>query len=500
MGGLHRRLGTRHIQLVAIGGSIGTALFVSIGTGLYKGGPASLIIAFTTESLIIAMLNNCLAEMSTYMAVPGGFIGLAGKWCDDAFGFMAGWNFFIYMALTTPFEITAVSVLLQYWRDDIPHTAVILVCIALYSAINLLAVGIYGEAEFWLSEGKVMLIFILFTFTFITMVGENPTRDAFGFRSWNTGGAFAEYSSTGSLGRFEGFLGALWIAVYTCTVYWRFGVFFIVGATFVGILIPHNDPTLVAAIANGETGSAASPYIIAMKNMGIKVLPDFATALMITSVFSAGNTYTYAATRALHSLAVEVRAPRLFSKTTKSGIPIYSLAVVLAFACLAFLQLSGDAMQVLDWLVSLTTANIIIDYTIIAITYINFYHACQAQNFDRSKLPYYGRFQPYCSYVVLAWMVTMATCFGYESFTPWSTSNFFLNCTMVLLAPIIFVSWKVYKKTRWLRPKEVDLIWEAERIAAYEAYETEQPIGFWRDCANMFNFKQYRRDLASHAA
>lgn len=133
MRGLHRRLDIRHIQFVAIGGSIGTGLFIAIGTGLYKGGPASLLLAFIVECLMVSMLNNCLAEMSTYMPVPGGFIGLAGKWCDDALGFMAGWNFFIYMALTVPFEISAVSVLLQYWRDDIPHVAVILVCMALYA-------------------------------------------------------------------------------------------------------------------------------------------------------------------------------------------------------------------------------------------------------------------------------------------------------------------------------------------------------------------------------
>lgn len=357
------------------------------------------------------------------------------------------------------------------------------------------------------------------------MVGGNPNHDAFGFRNWNTGGAFAEYSSEGSLGRFEGFLGALWMALFTCvgpeyisqvsaeakhpriyikkafqTVYWRFGVFFIGGAVCVGILVAHNDPALVKAIATGESGSTASPYIIAMQDLGIKALPDFATALMITTVFSAGNTYTYAATRALHSLAVSGRAPHFFAKTTKNGIPIYSFLVVMAFACLSFLQLSGGAMQVLNWLISLTTANILIDYIIITITYICFYNACIAQEFDRSKLPYRGCLQPYCGYVALMWMILMAGCFGYESFAPWSTADFFLNYTMILLAPIVFCSWKICKGTRWLRPSEVDLVWEAERITSYEANETEQPIGFWREFLQMFDFRSYyRRVLSNHS-
>lgn len=96
---LQRHLGNRQIQLIAIGGSIGTALFVSIGTGLYNGGPGSLFLAFTIQSSVLAMVNNCLAEMNTAYPVSGGFIRLAGKWVDDALGFMIGWNFLL-VALT----------------------------------------------------------------------------------------------------------------------------------------------------------------------------------------------------------------------------------------------------------------------------------------------------------------------------------------------------------------------------------------------------------------
>lgn len=92
---LQRHLANRQIQLIAIGGSIGTALFVSIGNGLYRGGPGSLLIAYTIESCFLAMVNNCVAEMNTAFPVSGGFIRLAGKWVDDALGFMVGWNFLL---------------------------------------------------------------------------------------------------------------------------------------------------------------------------------------------------------------------------------------------------------------------------------------------------------------------------------------------------------------------------------------------------------------------
>ncbi|CAG9945785.1 unnamed protein product [Clonostachys rosea f. rosea IK726] len=510
--GLHRRLGPRQIQLVAIGGSIGTALFIAIGSALYKGGPASLLIAFIIECTMVGFLNNCLAEMTTYMPVNGGFISLAGKWVDDAFGFMAGWNFFIYMALTVLFEISAVNLLLSFWRDDIPVLAVCLVCIAVYTLINLFAVGTYGEAEFWLSGGEVLLIFILFFFTSITMVGGNPQHDAYGFRYWKDPGPFANLYDNGSLGRFEGFLGALWIAIFTCvgpeyismvaaeakhpriyiksafkTVYWRFGVFFIGGAICVGIIIAHNDTGLVEAITSGESSAAASPYILAMKNLGIKGLPDLCSALMLTSVFSAGNTYTYAATRALHGLAINGRAPKFLAYTTKKGIPLYCFAVVIAFSFLSLLQLSGGSYQVLNWLISITTANILIDYIIIMVTYVCFYRACKAQGFDRSSLPYLGQLQPYSAYIGLAWFVILVFCFGYKSFTPWDVSSFFLSYTMLIFNPLCFVFWKLFKKTGWLRPSEVDLKWEADAIAVYEEMEEEMPTTFWREILRLID-------------
>ena len=318
-------------------GDPGTALFVSIGGALNKGGPAGILLAYGIYSVMLALVNNCVAEMTTMMPVSGGFIRLAGEWVDDAWGFMAGWNFFIYEAVLIPFEITALCSVLAFWRNDIPDAAVICVAILLYALLNCLAVKLYGEAEFWLSGGKVILIFLLYSFTFVTMVGGNPQGDAYGFRYWNNPGAFGEYLSTGTKGQFEGFLGSLWAASFCVvgpeyismvsaeakrprvyiknafkTVYVRFAIFFIGGAIAVGIILPWNDPTLTKILADkipGGSTAAASPYVIAMQNLGVGGLPNFFNSLLVTSIFSAGNTYTYCSTRSLYGLALDGRAP-----------------------------------------------------------------------------------------------------------------------------------------------------------------------------------------------
>ena len=127
---LKRKLGNRQIQLIAIGGSIGTALFVSIGGGLMAGGPGSLFLAYVIFCSLLATVNSSMAD---FMPISGSFIRMAGKWVDEAFGFMAGWNFFLYEATLIPFEISALNLVLTFWRDDIPVAAVCAACIVLYA-------------------------------------------------------------------------------------------------------------------------------------------------------------------------------------------------------------------------------------------------------------------------------------------------------------------------------------------------------------------------------
>ncbi|KIV92088.1 hypothetical protein PV10_06555 [Exophiala mesophila] len=517
---LQRHLNNRQIQLIAIGGSIGTALFVSIGTGLYNGGAANLLIAYTIQSCVLAMVNNSIAEMSTAYPVSGGFIRLAGKWVDDALGFMVGWNFFFYEALLIPFEISAFTLVLSFWSDTItepgPVAGIVTGIIICYASINLLAVRAYGEAEFWLSGGKVILIFSLFFFTFITMVGGNPKHEAYGFTNWKHGGAFREYIGTGDLGRFQGFLAALTSAVFTVVgpeyisivaaeaarprvyikaafkmVYVRFGIFFIGGALAVGIVCNSRDPALTNIVEGGGDGSAgSSPYVIAMENLGVTVFPHIVNALMLTSIFSAGNTYTYAAVRTLYGLALEGRAPRFLTKCSRKGVPIYCFCVVMIFPMFAFLQCSNNSSVVITWFASLVTGGGLISYIVMSITYIFFYRACKAQGLDRRTLPYRGWFQPYCAYFGLAWMFTVCCIYGYTVYLPWSTSSFFANYTMQLFIPLLYPFWKILKKTKIVKPHEADLVWERPTIDAYEDSFLDPPAGFWLEMGQLIGIKR----------
>jgi amino acid transporter len=184
----------------------------------------------------------------------------------------------------------------------------------------------------------------------------------------------------GSLGRFLGFLQCLIQASFTIAgpdyvsmaageaenprkvlprafkaVFYRLTAFFMLGSLCVGILVPYDDEELKTAFSTGKPGAAASPYVVSMNRLRIKVLPHIVNAMVLGSAFSAGNSYVYCASRSLFGLALEGKAPKIFQRCTRNGVPIYCVGLVLLIALLAFLQVSNDAAVVLNWFVSLVS-------------------------------------------------------------------------------------------------------------------------------------------------
>ncbi|OAX82891.1 hypothetical protein ACJ72_02759 [Emergomyces africanus] len=497
----HRRLKPRHIQLIGIGGTIGTALYVQIGKGLMNGGPASLFLAFTLWSSFILAVTICknswepfMAEMVTYLPISSPFIRFAGRYVDEAFGVATGYNFFVFEAAMVPFEIVACNVIIHYWSDVVPAAGIITIVLVSYGVINFFAVQWYGESEFWLALGKALLIIGLIIFTFISMLGANPLGDRYGFRYWRDPGSFAEFYKTGDLGRFLGFLQCMILASFTIAgpdyvsmaagetenprhvlprafnaVFYRLTTFFVLGSLCVGIVVPYNDPTMANAFDKGLPGAAASPYVVAMDRLKIKVLPHIVNAMVLGAAFSAGNSYVYCASRSLFGLALEGKAPQIFTKCNRNGVPIYCVMLVLLIALLSFLQVSNEASIVLNWFVSLVTASQLLNFFSVAFTYTRFMKALDAQGVSRDSLPYKGYFQPYLAYYACAGTLTMAFVGGYTVFLPgnWSIPTFLFSYTMIGLCPVLFFGWKLFKKTKWLKPHEVDLFKDVAEIDEY---------------------------------
>ncbi|PYH36563.1 putative general amino acid permease (Agp2) [Aspergillus neoniger CBS 115656] len=522
----HRKLKPRHIQLIGIGGTVGTVLYVQIGKALLEGGPASLFIAFIIWlvlllprssivfccSLTVLHFSSCelsrrvsfigLAEMVTYLPISSPFIRFATRYVDEAFGVAAGYNFFIFQAAMVPFEVTACNLIITYWSDAVPVAAIIVIVLVLFALLNIFAVKWYGEAEFWLSLSKVLLSVGLIFFTFIVMLGGNPLGDRFGFRYWKNPGAFAEYYKTGDLGRWLGFLACLIQASFTIAgpdyvsmaageavnprkilpkayngIFYRLTTFFVLGVLCIGILVPYNDPDLAAAYEQDLPGAAASPYVVAMDRLKIPILPHIVNAMVLLAAFSAGNSYVYCASRSLYGLALDGKAPRLLTKCTKSGVPIYCVLIVFVFALLSFLQVSNGSAVVLNWFVNLVTASQLINFTVITFTYTRFRKALMAQGVPRASLPYQSRGQPYVAYIALVSTFVMTFVGGYTVFLPgnWDIPTFFFSYTMIGVFPVIYVGWKLWHRTKFLSPKEVDIVTGVEEVEVYTRNYVEEP-------------------------
>ena len=191
------------------------ALYVQMGSALPKGGPAGLFIAFLIWGAVMWAVNECFAEMVTFLPIPSPFIRFGSSWVDDALGFAMAWNFFLNMAFLVPFEIVAMNIMFTFWTDKIPVEAVIVAMIVLYAILNVVTVRYFGISEFYLSIFKVLLMIGLFFFVFITMLGGNPLHDRYGFRYWSNPGAFVSYLEPGGTGKFLGVLSCVYQASFS---------------------------------------------------------------------------------------------------------------------------------------------------------------------------------------------------------------------------------------------------------------------------------------------
>lgn len=227
--------------------------------------------------------------------------------------------------------------MIQFWNGavDINVAAWITIILVVVVALNIVAVSVYGEAEFVFASIKIVTIIGLIIFAFIIDLGGGPTRDRLGFRYWKNPGAMKPYIADGNLGRFLGLFSTLVNAAYSYggvemvavaagesenprrnipkavrRVFWRILFFYVLGSLAIGVLIPYNESRLLDAIRNNSPGGAASPWVIAIYRASVPVLPSIVNAVILTSATSSANAFLYTGSRYLYALAQNGQAPR----------------------------------------------------------------------------------------------------------------------------------------------------------------------------------------------
>ena len=333
-----------------------------------------------------------------------------------------------------------------------------------------------------MASTKILLLIGLIFLTFITMVGGNPRNDAYGFRYWKNGLATHSYYTTGATGGFLGWWSVVRYAAFTVAgpdlislaageiqnprrtiprvarlVFYRLVGFYVVGVLCVGIICSSRDTRLLGAIKNGDAGAAASPWVIGIENLAITGLPGFINFLIMLSGWSCGNAYLYSSSRTLYSLARDGQAPKIFMKCTKQGIPIYCVIVVTLISCLTYLVASDSAVTVFFWFVALTTIALILTYVGMLWTFIGWYSALKAQGIDRNTLPYKAPLAPYGAWLAIVIGCLTMLFIGFDVFVPWSTEGFVTSYFGLGFGVVMFILWKVVKRTKFVKPETCDI-------------------------------------------
>lgn len=331
------------------------------------------------------------------------------------------------------------------------------------------------------------------------MVGGNPKHDAYGFRTWKHGNAMHEYYTTGVTGRFLGWWSVMLYAAFSVSgpdlialaageiknprrqiprlarkVFFRIVGFYVVGVLAMGIICSSRDPRLLGALEEGSVGSAASPWVIGITNLGISGLAGFVNFLIMLSGWSCGNAYLYSASRTLYSLALDGQAPRFFLKCTKAGNPIYCVLTVALISCITFLVASNASAVVFGWFVDLATCAFLICYTSFIVTWLGWNRALKAQNVSRDSLVWKAPLMPYAAYVAIVTGCTVIFFLGFDVFVPFSVQGFITSYFGIVFAVFMYVFWKILKRTKFVNPAEAD-IWSGKAEVDKECEEWEGP-------------------------
>ncbi|WP_329117892.1 amino acid permease [Streptomyces sp. NBC_01465] len=333
--GYQRGLGARQIQMIAIGGAIGTGLFLGAGKAISKAGP-SLILAYAIAGLVIFFIMRALGELLMYRSVSGSFSEYAREFIGPFWGFVTGWTYWLFWVVTGITEVTAAAQYMSFWtHDSFPQWAYALIFTVVLYGVNLISVKLFGELEFWFSMVKVTAIvgMILICAGILTVGFSDAADTATVSNLWNDGGFFPK-GIGGTLMTLQivmfAFLAVELVGVTAGesknpektlpkainTVPWRIAVF------YVGALI-----MILSVIPWHEFQPGVSPFVHAFQKMGLGAGAAIVNFVVLTAALSSCNSGMYSTGRMLRDLALNSQGPKAFTKLTKSGTPLIGTTV-----------------------------------------------------------------------------------------------------------------------------------------------------------------------------
>ncbi len=419
-GNLSRNLRSRHIQLIALGGTIGVGLFLGSAKAIQKAGPG-LLLTYAIAGVAIFFIMRALGELLTYRPIAGSFATYADEFCGPFYGFATGWSYWFMWILTAMAELTAIGVYLQHWFPTLPQWVPALVAlIALYGS-NLLAVRVFGELEFWFALIKI-----------ITIVG------------LILGGLAVIFFHVGSLGATAGFAN-LW----THRGFMPFGtlgllltlqmvMFAYQGVELIGVTAGEADNPEVALpkATNGITyrilifyigallvimslvpwdqlSPDASPFVYLFDKIGLPGAADIINLVVITAATSSCNSGLFSTGRMLYSLAQRRQAPAGLAALNPRQVPAAGIHVSAAVMLIGVVLNYIVPQKAFAWVTSISLVGTLWTWGIIMVAHYRYRLAVRAGTVPASSFRMPGA--PLVNWLVLAFLLLVAVMLWFDA-------------------------------------------------------------------------------------
>ncbi len=406
-GNLKHGLSNRHIQLIALGGAIGTGLFLGISQSIKLAGP-SVILGYAIAGLIAFLMMRQLGEMVVQEPVSGSFSHFAYKYWGSFAGFMSGWNYWVLNILVCMAELSAIGLYIQYWWPEIPTWASALVFFLLINGINLLHVKLFGEMEFWFSIVKILAI--------LAMIGFGSYLLATG-----TAGPQASISNLWALGGFFPF-GVKGLVMAMAVIIFAFGGIELFGITAAEARDP--DKTLPKAVNQiiyrilifyiatlfvlfalfpwNQMAEGGSPFVMVFASLDSQGVATMLNFVILTAAVSVYNGTSYCSSRMLLGLAQQGNAPKFLKKINKNGIPTNAVLVSAFVTVLCVILNYIFPEKAFGLLMMLVVAAIVINWIVISWTHLKFRKVMLAQG-ETTKFPSIA--YPFSNYLCIVFML-----------------------------------------------------------------------------------------------
>ncbi|KAM0751215.1 general amino acid permease AGP3 [Meredithblackwellia eburnea MCA 4105] len=467
---LKRHLKSRHMQMLAIGGVIGPGYFVGMGSALSNGGGAGCLLGFTIIGMMLWCTMQSLGEMAAFLSVSGSFTNYMSRFLDPALGFSLGWNYCILWFGILAAEYQNAGLVLTYWHSAMPSYGFIIIFWFLFLGFGMLGVRAFGEFEFYLTAAKILFILAFFLCSILISSGAIGNQGPIGFKYYQDPGAFngvaglfkvfvfaaLQYSGTEMIGITAGESARPDRDVPKAVrfVFWRVLIIFVFGIFFLNLVVPWNDPSLL----HGASKTARSPFVIAFVRAGLGPGADVVNCIVILTVFSALNGALYVTSRCVAGLAADGMAPKFLGWINRFGVPWTALIFANLFGFICLLNRIAGAAVVYSWIVNISGVATFIRGCI-SLAHIRFRKALSAQGISLDELPFKAAFFPYTAYISLIGNIIFIFFQGWTAFlSPFSINDFFMNYIMIPVFIIMYLGFKLVKKTKWVKPEEADLV------------------------------------------